>query len=252
VLHFFGIGTQQVEDALQALFPKARIGRMDRDTTRGKAAHERILRAFGDGAVDILIGTQMIAKGHDYPNITLVGVISADGALAVPDFRAPERLFQLLTQVAGRAGRGALRGEVLIQTYRPEHDSITRAQQHDFLGFFESEMQRRQALSYPPYTRLAKVLLDGVQAERVQAASQWFASLLERCMGADSQLAILGPSEAPVAKIQNRYRWHILLKAPSSRSLHRCLLAALSDAKQNRHLYPGVRLSVDVDPLLFL
>jgi primosomal protein N' (replication factor Y) len=202
--------------------------------------------------VDILIGTQMIAKGHDYPNITLVGVISADGALAVPDFRAPERLFQLLTQVAGRAGRGTLRGEVLIQTYRPEHDSITRAQQHDFHGFFESEIQRRQALSYPPYARLAKVLLDGVQAERVQEASQWFVSVLERHIGAGNSLAILGPAEAPVAKIQNRYRWHILLKAPSSRSLHRCLVAALSDAKQNRQQYPGVRLSIDVDPLLFL
>jgi primosomal protein N' (replication factor Y) len=252
VLHFFGIGTQQVEDALQALFPEARLGRMDRDTTRGKAAHERILRAFGDGDVDILVGTQMIAKGHDYPNITLVGVVSADGALAVPDFRAPERLFQLLTQVAGRAGRGTLHGEVLIQTYRPEHDSISCAKQHDFLGFFEQEMQRRQALSYPPYARLAKVLLDGMHAERVQAASQWFVGVLGRHMGAESQIAVLGPSEAPVAKIQNRYRWHILLKAASSRHLHRCLLAALSEAKQHRQQHPGVRISIDVDPLLFL
>jgi primosomal protein N' (replication factor Y) len=252
VLQLFGIGTQQVEDVLKTLFPHARLGRMDRDTTRGKTAHERILRAFGDGELDILVGTQMIAKGHDYPNITLVGVISADGALAIPDFRAPERLFQLLTQVAGRAGRGDLNGEVLIQTYRPEHDSVRFAREHDFIGFFREAIQDRQALLYPPYTRLAKVLLDSPVAERVEPASQWFAALLGRQVTDSRQLMILGPAEAPVAKIQNRYRWHILLKAASSRLLHECLQTALDEAKRDREHVRNVRISVDIDPVLFL
>jgi primosomal protein N' (replication factor Y) len=252
VLQLFGIGTQQVEDVLKTLFPQARLGRMDRDTTRGKTAHERILRAFGDGELDILVGTQMIAKGHDYPNITLVGVISADGALAIPDFRAPERLFQLLTQVAGRAGRGDRNGEVLIQTYRPEHDSVRFAREHDFIGFFQQAIQDRQALLYPPYTRLAKVLLDSPVAERVEPASQWFAARLSRQVSNIQQMMILGPAEAPVAKIQNRYRWHILLKAVSSRLLHECLQTALDEAKRDREQVRNVRISVDMDPVLFL
>ncbi len=252
VLQLFGIGTQQVEEVLHTLFPAARLGRMDRDTTRGKASHERILHAFGDGEVDILVGTQMIAKGHDYPNITLVGVISADGALAIPDFRAPERLFQLLTQVAGRAGRGTLLGDMLIQTYRPEHESICLAREHDFHGFFQHEIAHRKALLYPPYTRLAKVLCDSPDAGRVQTASQWLATVLQRHTPETQPVMILGPAEAPVAKIQNRYRWHILLKSASSRSLHQCLQAALTEAKQDRQHRQGVRISVDMDPVLFL
>jgi primosomal protein N' (replication factor Y) (superfamily II helicase) len=247
----FGLGTQQVEDALQALLPQARIARMDRDTTRGKAAHQRILRTLGRGEIDILVGTQMIAKGHDYPNITLVGVVSADATLAIPDFRAPERLFQLLTQVAGRAGRGPVDGEVFIQTFRPEHYSVSFARQHDFLGFFQDEMPRRQALLYPPYTRLARLLLDGPHAEHVQVASQWLEAVLRRHLG-NGQVALLGPAEAPVAKVQDRYRWHLLLKAPTSRLLHRCLHAALAEIAQARQQLHGARLSVDVDPLTFM
>jgi primosomal protein N' (replication factor Y) len=240
-----------VEEALQALLPQARLARMDRDTTRGKAAHQRILRTLGRGEIDILVGTQMIAKGHDYPNITLVGVVSADATLAIPDFRAPERLFQLLTQVAGRAGRGPADGEVFIQTFRPEHYSVGFARHHDFLGFFQDEMQRRQALLYPPYTRLARLLLDGPHAEHVQAASHWLETVLRRHLS-QGQLALLGPAEAPVAKIHNRYRWHFLLKSPSSRLLHRCLHAALSDVAQARQQLHGARLSVDIDPLTFM
>ncbi len=252
VLHLFGVGTQQVEDVLRALFPDARLGRMDRDTTRGKSSHERILRSFGNGELDILVGTQMIAKGHDYPNITLVGVISADGTLAIPDFRAPERLFQLLTQVAGRAGRGDLRGEVLIQTFRPEHDSVRFAREHDFIGFFQQAIRDRQALLYPPYTRLAKILVDSPVEERVEPASQWLAARLLQHVPNPQDVTILGPAEAPVAKIQNRFRWHILLKASSSRLLHHCLQAALDEAKQDREHIRNVRISVDIDPVLFL
>jgi primosomal protein N' (replication factor Y) len=252
VLRLFGLGTQQVEEVLQTLFPDARIGRMDRDTTRGKAAHQRILGAVGRGDLDILIGTQMIAKGHDYPNITLVGVIAADGALAIPDFRAPERLFQLLTQVAGRAGRGEVRGEVFIQTYRPEHYSLGFAKHHDFLGFFRQEMVHRHAALYPPYTRLAKLLCESTNPERVSAASQQLATLLQRHIPDARHVMLLGPAEAPVARIQNRYRWHMLLKSSSSRLLHQCLTSSLADLRREPRLLRGVRISVDIDPLLFL
>ncbi len=252
VLRLFGLGTQQVEEVLHTLFPEARLGRMDRDTTRGKAAHQRILRAVGRGDIDILIGTQMIAKGHDYPNITLVGVVAADGALAIPDFRAPERLFQLLTQVAGRAGRGEERGEVFIQTYRPEHYSIGFAQHHDFLGFFHQEMVHRQAALYPPYTRLAKLLCESTNPERVHEASQQLATLLQRHIPDPQHVVLLGPAEAPVARIQNRYRWHMLLKCVSSRVLHQCLTSSLADIRQDPQLLRGVRISVDIDPMLFL
>jgi primosomal protein N' (replication factor Y) len=248
----FGLGTQQVEDALRALFPTARLGRMDRDTTRGKAAHQRILRTLGRGELDILVGTQMIAKGHDYPNITLVGVVSADAALAIPDFRAPERLFQLLTQVAGRAGRGASSGEVFIQTFRPEHYSVSFARHHDFSGFFADEIPRRQAMLYPPFTRLARVLLDSPYSERVRAVSQWFETVLRRYITDPQRLVLLGPAEAPVAKIQDRYRWHLLLKATSSRLLHRCLHNTLAEVSQARQQLQGVRVSVDIDPLTFM
>lgn len=253
VLHYYGIGTQQVEDVLAELFPEARLARMDRDTTRGKSAHERILRAFGKGEVDILIGTQMIAKGHDYPNVTLVGVVSADGTLSIPDFRAPERLFQLLTQVAGRAGRGNSLGEVLIQTSRQEHESIYFAREHDYIGFYQKVIQDRQGLLYPPYTRLAKVLLDGPSDEQVQGASKWFAEILSGNGSSSTQdLTILGPASAPVAKIQNRFRWHILLKSSSSRVLHESLEQALGASKADRQYTRNVRISVDIDPVLFL
>ncbi len=252
VLHHYGVGTQQVEDVLRALFPEARLGRMDRDTTRGKAAHERILRSFGAHEVDILIGTQMIAKGHDFPNITLVGVVSADGALSIPDFRAPERLFQLLTQVAGRAGRGARLGEVLIQTFRPDYESMTFAREHDFLGFFQHEIQSRRLLLYPPYTRLAKVLLDSPNPERVQTAGEWLAAQFAQQIIEPYRMEVLGPAEAPLAKLQNRYRWHIMLKAATSRALHHWLQQTLEQARQDRQHWRNVRMSIDIDPVLFL
>lgn len=248
----FGIGTQQVEAALTTLFPEARLGRMDRDTTRGKAAHQRILQRLRDGALDILVGTQMIAKGHDFPNITLVGVISADAALAIPDFRAPERLFQLLTQVAGRAGRGTAPGEVFIQTFRPEHESLRFAQHHDFLGFFADEITRRQGLLYPPYARLARLVLDATDAERVQTASQWLHQVMQQHVPDQPHMIVLGPAEAPVAKIHDRFRWHLLLKAPSSRLVHQWLKAGLHEVEGSPEQLRGVRLSIDIDPMTFL
>lgn len=247
-----GLGTQQVESTLTALFPAARLARMDRDTTRGKQAHQQILRALARGDIDILVGTQMIAKGHDYPNITLVGVVSADATLAIPDFRAPERLFQLLTQVAGRAGRGTAPGQVLIQTYRPEHYSIGFARQHDFLGFFQDEIQRRQAMLYPPYTRLARIILDGLEAEKVREVSQWVGTVLQSHLAQRADIFLLGPAEAPLAKINDHYRWHLLLRAPSSRILHTCLTMSLRNVYRERQRLQRVRLSIDIDPLTFL
>lgn len=251
-LHPYGLGTQQVEAALQGLFPAARLARMDRDTTRGKSAHQHILRALQNQEIDILVGTQMIAKGHDYPNVTLVGVVSADATLAIPDFRAPERLFQLLTQVAGRAGRGDSPGHVFIQTYRPEHYSIRFAREHDFVGFFGDEISRRQMVLYPPYTRLARLIIDSPDAGRAREASQWLSTCLQDGITTSSQATLLGPAEAPIAKISDRYRWHILLKAVSSRTLHQYLQTALTAAQQERQQLRGVRISVDIDPVTFL
>jgi primosomal protein N' (replication factor Y) len=250
-LYPFGLGTQQVEEVLRALFPTARLARMDRDTTRAKAAHQRILRTLGSGDIDILVGTQMIAKGHDYPNITLVGVVSADATLAIPDFRAPERLFQLLTQVAGRAGRGQVHGHVFLQTYRPEHYSIAFAQHHDFTGFFHDEVQRRQAMSYPPYARLARLIVDSPDAIRAEEASRWLGAVLHRRMPPQHG-TLLGPAEAPIARIKDRHRWHMLLKAASSRILHQWLKDTLAETHQERDQLRAARISVDIDPVTFL
>jgi primosomal protein N' (replication factor Y) len=251
-LQLYGLGTQQVEAAVQTLFPNARLGRMDRDTTRGKLSHHHILQALSQGDIDILVGTQMIAKGHDYPNITLVGVVAADASLAIPDFRAPERLFQLLTQVAGRAGRGEAPGQVFIQTYRPEHYSIDFAREHNFSGFSQDELPRRQAMLYPPYARLARLIVESPEANRAQAASQWLGTVLQRQLADHADVMLLGPAEAPLTKINDRYRWHILVRTVSSRTLHAFLSASLADMRQQRRHLQGARLSIDIDPLTFL
>ena len=247
-----GLGTQQVESVLSALFPAARLARMDRDTTRAKGAHQRILGALDKGDIDILVGTQMIAKGHDYPNITLVGVVSADASLSVPDFRAPERLFQLLTQVAGRAGRGEGAGHVLMQTYRPGHESLAFACQHDFTGFFEHETGRRRNLMYPPYARLARLIVESPSADRGETASQRIGQFLQRRIPARSDIDIMGPAEAPITRLHDRYRWHLLVKSASSRALHQCIAGGLKDARLQKAIPPVTRVSVDIDPLSFL
>ena len=247
-----GLGTQQVESVLSALFPKARLARMDRDTTRAKAAHQRILRALGNGDIDILVGTQMIAKGHDYPNITLVGVVSADASLSMPDFRAPERLFQLLTQVAGRAGRGERPGHVFLQTYRPEHDSVAFACGHDFTGFFQHETTRRRDVLYPPFSRLARLIVESPKAGQAQETSQRIGETLQRRIPPPSDVIVLGPAEAPIARLHDRYRWHLLVKSASSKALHQCLTAGLAEARRQKPFPRLTRVSVDIDPVSFL
>lgn len=251
-----GVGTQRVEDALRARFPDARIVRMDRDTTRTRGAHGRILSAVSRGEVDILVGTQMVAKGHDYPGITLVGVILADATINMPDFRSAERTFQLLTQVSGRAGRGAAPGQVIIQTYRPEHYAIRHAASHGYGSFVREELRFRRELSYPPYTRMARFRIEAASAGAAERFAGRLALDLASLVKRDGEgrdqsdfLEILGPAPGVFGKLQGRYRWQVVLKGASARKLGRVVREACR--RTGRELRPpsGVRFGVDVDPV---
>lgn len=206
-----GIGTERLEAYLQARFPAARIGRMDRDTTTGRNAHARILQAFGQGEYDILVGTQMIAKGLDFPRVTLVGVVGADSGLHVPDFRSAERTFQLLTQVAGRAGRGDSPGEVILQAFNTNHYALECARNHDYLGFYRREMQMRQQGFYPPLGYMISMLLTNEDERELIADAAFVAAKLTELMGATAQ--IIGPTPCTVSKLKNSFRWQIMIKA---------------------------------------
>jgi len=243
-----GAGTQKVEQEIARLFPQARIERMDLDTTTRKGAHDRLLRSFGERKTDILLGTQMVAKGLDFPHVTLVGVISADTQMLLPDFRASERTFQLLTQVAGRAGRSTLRGEVVIQTHQPAHYTLAHVVDHDFGAFYEEEIRARRELNYPPFSRLVLVETTGESEEHVRGEAERFALAL-RASGL--RAAILGPAPAVIGKIDRRYRWHLILKClkeedPSLAAVREALRAATRQTEQKRRR--DVRLTVDVDP----
>ncbi len=248
----FGFGTQRVEAEMKRLFPRARVSRMDRDTTRSKQAYRRLLHDLSRGRTDILVGTQMIAKGHDFPKITLVGVVSGDIALQWPDYRAAENTFQLLTQVAGRAGRGEHPGTVLVQTYNPAHYSIRFARKHDYLGFFEEEMTFRKELGYPPYRRLVLFQLSGNVEKKTEEAAQWLA---ERCQDLFNQrsdrlgeLEMLGPVAAPLPKVKGKHRWQLLLKSKRSTSILE-VGRELVNWGQTELRGSGVRLTADVDPV---
>lgn len=247
-LYFMGAGSEQGEERLQELFPGARIGRMDRDTVRGRNDLERLLAKLHAGEINLLVGTQMIAKGHDIHGVTLVGVVGADHALGLPDFRAAERTFQLLTQVAGRAGRGELPGKVIVQTYYPEHYAVQCAQQHDFHGFAEREMKYRRWMSYPPYAAMTNVLLQGEDFGQVAG----WASALGRWLAAAEfpDVRVLGPASAPVARIKRMYRMHLLLKAQSRQALQRVLRLLIHHAAQVG--IPARNLIVDVDAVHLL
>jgi primosomal protein N' (replication factor Y) (superfamily II helicase) len=251
-VEYFGTGTQKVEREVRRLFPKARVARLDRDTTGGRHAFQDILARLARGEIDILIGTQMITKGHDFPRITLVGVVSADVTLGLPDFRAAERTFQLLTQVAGRAGRGEVPGEVIVQTFAPQHYAIQRAQMHDFLAFYTEEMSYRRRLGYPPDVRLAACRFEGRDAQAVEQFSHAFVALVRPYARQADGVTLLGPAPAALAKLNNRYRWHLLIKAPTTRRLHDVIERALSDLKPAAIPRHGVRLSLDVDPINLL
>jgi primosomal protein N' (replication factor Y) len=211
-----GLGTQQLERLMADRFPAARLARMDLDTTSTKWSHHRILEAFGRGEVDILLGTQMIAKGLDFPNVTLVGVVDADTGLHLPDFRSAERTFQLMAQVAGRAGRGPKGGTVLVQTRSPGHHAIRHAAAHDVEGFLAEELELRKSPAYPPFVALANLLVSGPDEQLVSAEA---AEVGDWCRGLITKhelpLVVLGPAPCPIARIRNRWRWHVVLKGPT-------------------------------------
>jgi primosomal protein N' (replication factor Y) len=240
---FAGFGTQRIETVVQACLPKARVRRMDSDVTRRRAAYEEILGDFRSGKTDILIGTQMIAKGLHFPNVTLVGVVHADLSLHMPDFRAGERTFQLLAQVAGRAGRGDVPGEVIIQTCAPHHPAIQAVRRMDFAGFCDQEMEMRRELGYPPCAHLACVLVHGVKQEAVAAAADALSARLRADAGQDATVAEACP--APLSKAKNRFRYQVLLRGRSALRLGNLLRAALAGTR----LHAGVVASVDMDAL---
>jgi primosomal protein N' (replication factor Y) len=246
-IYFLGSGSEKVEDELHRAFPGARIARLDRDTVTGKRHYEEILGGFREGAFDILVGTQMIAKGHDIPNVTLVGVVSADIGLGMPDFRAAERTFQLLTQVAGRAGRGDLPGTVLIQTANPEHYAIRCAAAQDFPLFYERETEFRRALRYPPFTALANVL---VRAQEKEDAMKWSGALARLLTPLEEGVKVLGPAEAPVPRLKAEHRFQLLVKSTSRPKLSLILRRLQEFALREK--WPATALVVDVDPMSLL
>ena len=212
-IRYFGMGTEAIEQEVRKAFPAANVKRFDADSTARKNAHQQILSAFQQQEIDILIGTQMVAKGLDFPNVTLVGVIAADTALNLPDFRASEQTFSLLTQVAGRSGRAEVPGEVIIQTYMPEHYCITAAQKHDYIGFYEQEVAARSALRYPPFSHVARLLLRGKDEKSVIEAAHAVLNQLQNSQTDGDSVEILGPAPAPLSKIEGKFRWHFLLRS---------------------------------------
>jgi primosomal protein N' (replication factor Y) len=243
-VNYWGIGTQRVEEEVRRKFPEIRIARMDADAMRQRGGHERVLTAFRDGETDVLIGTQMVAKGLDFPNVTVVGVVNADVALSLPDFRANERTFQLLTQVAGRAGRGPKGGCVYIQTFQPEHLAIQLAANHDYDAFAKDELAARKARGYPPFGRLARILVRAQSRQKAAEAIQAIAGrVIEPARAAGIQ--ILGPQPCPVAKISRFWRYHLLLKAPNAKALLFLWDRTRSDLAVAAG---GAQMAIDVDP----
>jgi primosomal protein N' (replication factor Y) (superfamily II helicase) len=244
-VYFLGTGSEKLEELLHGMFPRARIARLDRDTVRGHEDFERTLNALNEGELDLLVGTQMIAKGHDIHGVTLVGVVGADAALGMPDFRAAERTFQLLTQVAGRAGRGQTPGKVLLQTYFQDHYAVQYAAHHDFAGFYEKELQFRSWMHYPPYSALANVL---VRSDNLDDALQWSGTLGKWFDSTRHEgVRVLGPAAAPIMRLKRDYRYHFVLKSPSREKLNTTLRAMLAYATQQK--IPRTQVIVDVDAL---
>jgi primosomal protein N' (replication factor Y) len=246
-IYFLGIGSERVEEELHRAFPAARIARLDRDTVTGKRQYETILQDFREGNYDMLVGTQMIAKGHDIPNVTLVGVVAADMGLGMPDFRAAERTFQLLTQVAGRAGRGSLPGIVLVQTINPEHYAVRLAAAQDYQGFYEKELNFRRMMHYPPFAAMANVLVRSEKKEMAMRMSTELGFLLNP---PPEKLRVMGPAEAPVPRLKNEYRYQFLIKAASRKALNELLQKIRNFAVE--HKWGATALVIDVDPLTLM
>ncbi len=250
-----GLGTEKLEGMIAKLFPRARLARMDRDTTTRKGSIIKLLKGLRDKTTDILVGTQMVAKGHDFPNITLVGIICADLSLSFPDFRAGERTFQLLAQVAGRAGRGDRPGNVILQTYNPDHFSIEAARQQDFVSFYQQEIGFRNALRYPPYSRLVQFKISGRNLQETKQHAHRLGDLCRSLKAAQSEryqsIDIMGPIEASLTRIARRYRWQILLKGLNTQVLHQFVNQLMHDhAKVFSR--PQVQVAIDVDPVFMM
>jgi primosomal protein N' (replication factor Y) (superfamily II helicase) len=244
-VYFLGTGSEKLEELLHGYFPQARIARLDRDTVRSHADFERVLNALNACELDLLVGTQMIAKGHDIHGVTLVGVVGADVALGLPDFRAAERTFQLLTQVAGRAGRGEVPGKVVLQTYFPDHYAVQYAAHHDFAGFYEKELRFRSWMHYPPYSSLANVMVRSAKLDDTLrwsgALGRWFEKTRHE------GVRVLGPAAAPIERLKRDYRYHFILKSQSRQKLNEVLRAMLAQAEKEK--IPRTTLIVDVDAL---
>ena len=244
----YGVGTQKLEKEIEKIFPEARIQRMDSDTTSRKGTQEKILQALEMRQIDILIGTQMITKGHDFPFITLVGVISADTALNMPDFRAAERTFQLITQVAGRGGRGETPGKVIIQTFNPDHYALRHAQNHDYKSFYAEEIDFRKDLQYPPFGRIINLRLSSIKKEVLIEEAHLLGKLAKKLRARHENIAeIIGPAESPLAKIRGRFRYQMLIKGQDINVLHQIAREIISKNKNS-----NVKITADVDPENFM
>ncbi|MDQ2936870.1 MAG: primosomal protein N', partial [Acidobacteriota bacterium] len=245
-IYYVGEGTEQIEEKLKKLFPTLRIARIDRDTTSRRRSFEKSLLDFSEGKIDMLVGTQMLAKGHDFPNVTLVGVVSVDAGLALPDFRAAERTFQLLTQVAGRAGRGDRAGRVLIQTYHPYHYALKHAGAQDYAGFYQEEIRHRQNHTYPPFVALASLLVHGTDLVRVRSDAVELRKELDRA-NAERAARVLGPAPAPLARLKGEFRVQLLIKCRNRHQLRKIIddaLKALTERKINLR-----SINVEIDPV---
>jgi primosomal protein N' (replication factor Y) len=249
-----GVGTEKLEAEIQKLFPQARVARMDRDTTRRRGQIVKILKSLHERRIDILVGTQMVAKGHDYPHITLVGIICADLSLSMPDFRAGERTFQILAQVAGRAGRGQSPGSVVLQTYNPGHFSIEAARHQDYSAFYRQEIEFRKALAYPPFARMVQIRISSRDQKRAGDYAHLLGDLCRRLMKIRPTYAgldILGPIEAPLIRIANQYRWQLLIKGGKVHQLHEFVRELLFGPRAPAKM-PDVSVAIDVDPLFLM
>ena len=248
-MRYGGTGTEKVHDAVEKLFPDSTSIRMDSDTTRARRSHEQKLDAFRKGEADILVGTQMVAKGLDFPNVTTVGVVNADVALHLPDFRSRERTFQLLAQVAGRTGRGPAGGRVIVQTFMPAEPSIQAAAKHDYEEFAQNELPHRRRFRYPPFGRLIRIICRGRKLERIEDFTRELGKALRKlCSEATESLQVLGPNPAPVSQIRGRHRRHLLIKCPNSRSVRELL----DEAQPLLKGPSGIKVLVDVDPVSML
>jgi primosomal protein N' (replication factor Y) len=245
-IQYIGLGTEQLEAMLKEMFPQMNIARLDRDTTRRRGSFEQIIMEFAEGGIDLLVGTQMIAKGHDFHNVTLVGVVSVDAGLGLPDFRAAERTFQLLTQVAGRAGRGDRPGRVIIQTYYPEHYSLVCARDQNYEEFYRREIVFRRTMNYPPFAALINVLVHDKGFERANGTAADFARELREA-AAGSDVRVLGPAPAAISRIRGEYRVQVLIKARNRARAREALDVAMDRVIAEGHNPRSI--SVEVDPM---